>query len=142
MVWGGFSSKEKTNLVFIETSINASSYISLLNRKLLPFGSELHLNEYIFQQDNAPCHTANKTKDWFDQKGVICMDWSSLSPDLNPIENVWGMMARLVYADGKQSNNLDELKQKIINVWDELNPEYLQKLINSINDRMFKVDET
>ena len=63
MVWGGFSSKEKTNLVFIETSINASSYISLLNRTLLPFGSELHLNDYIFQQDNAPCHAANKTKD-------------------------------------------------------------------------------
>ena len=60
------------------------------------------------------------------------MDWPSLSPDLNPIENVWGEMARQVYANGRQFDNIDQLKSKIIQVWDDLSLEYLQKLVNSI----------
>lgn len=139
MIWGGFSSKGKTDLVFIETSMTASKYISLLEKALLPFGDQIHHNDYIFQQDNAPCHAANKTHEWFEENGITCMDWPSLSPDLNPIENVWGEMARQVYADGRQFEDINELKSKIIEVWNNISLEYLQKLVDSMKYRMFKL---
>ena len=40
---------------------------------------------WIFQQDSAPCHTANIVKEWFKDNDVPVMQWPAQSPDLNPI---------------------------------------------------------
>ena len=93
----------------------------------------------FFLQDNAPCHAANLTHEWFEENGVTCMDWLSLSLDLNLIENVWGEMARQVYADGRRINKIDQLKSIIIKVWNSLSLEYLLKLVDSMKTRMFKL---
>jgi transposase len=39
---------------------------------------------------------------------------SSLSPDLNPIENLWGDMSRVVYSGGKQYSSIEKLKEVIM----------------------------
>ena len=38
----------------------------------------------------------------FSDKNVVLMDWLAFSPDLNPIENLWGIVARQVYGQDKQ----------------------------------------
>ncbi len=50
--------------------------------------------DYIFQQDLAPAHTAKGTKRWFNDLGVTVLDWPANSPDLNPIDNLWGIVKR------------------------------------------------
>ena len=45
-------------------------------------------------QDGAPCHTAKKVQQWFDDHPwVTLLDWAPQSPDMNPIENLWTMLA-------------------------------------------------
>ncbi len=48
--------------------------------------------DFIFQQELAPAHTAQSTKSWFNGHGVTVLDWPANTPNLNPIENLWGIV--------------------------------------------------
>ncbi|VDO90404.1 unnamed protein product [Heligmosomoides polygyrus] len=41
-------------------------------------------------------------------------NWPAGSPDLNPIENLWEIIVRQIYSNGKQLNNVEELKLRVI----------------------------
>jgi transposase len=41
------------------------------------------------------------------------MDWPALSPDLNPVENIWGMLAKRVYGEGIQFENIGLLEAAV-----------------------------
>jgi hypothetical protein len=45
-------------------------------------------NNFIFMQDNAPCHKARSVLDFLAQHHVPVMEWAPQSPDLNPLENL------------------------------------------------------
>ncbi len=59
----------------------------------------------------APAHTAKGTKSWFNDHGVTVLDWPANSPDLNPIENLWGIVKRKMR--DTRPNNADELKATV-----------------------------
>jgi len=58
-------------------------------------------------EDNASIHKAASTKAWFKARNIHVMDWPAYSPDLNPIENVWGIFARCFYANGRQFDTME-----------------------------------
>jgi transposase len=64
MVWACFIKDKLGPIVRLESRITAKIYIKLLENYLLPFISNLeNKNNYIFQEDNAPIHTAYIAKD-------------------------------------------------------------------------------
>jgi predicted transcriptional regulator len=138
MVWGAIGYNEKPQLVFIKGNMRSSDYIEVLETSLLPFIHKMGIEEYTFQQDNAPVHTSVETKAWFREQQMQVLQWPARSPDLNIIENVWSMLSRMVYEGNKQYDNIQELKKAITRAWDNLPQEKIQKLFESIPSRLYK----
>lgn len=55
------------------------------------------VEDAIFQQDNAPVHTAYIIRDWLADQQFQIMAWPPFSPDLNPIENLWAVLKAKIY---------------------------------------------
>ena len=91
MVWGGIVGQTKTPLVKCPKSVNAQTYVEMLERNgIVDFYFEIGENA-VFQQDGASCHTASSTRMWFADKNVFLLEnWPANSPDLSPIEQIWG----------------------------------------------------
>lgn len=136
MVWGGFSSRGKLALAFISSRMKATDYVEVLAEHLLPRAHELVNENYIFQQDNAPINKARLTMSWFENHSIQVLDWPARSPDMNPIENLWGIIARRVYKNGRQFQSTGELKSAILDAWNEITPNCCERLCLGLKERV------
>ncbi|KAI2662348.1 Transposable element Tcb2 transposase [Labeo rohita] len=90
-------------------------------------------------QDLAPAHTAKSTKRWLNDHGVGVLDWPANSPDLNPIENLWGIVKRKMR--NKRPKNADELKATVKETWASIPPQQCHRLITSMPRRIEAVNK-
>ncbi len=131
MIWAAMSSAGVGPLCFLKSTVNAAIYQEILVHFMLPSADKLYGDaDFIFQQDLAPAHTAKGTKSWFNDHGVTVLDWPANSPDLNPIENLWGIVKRKMR--DTRPNNADELKATVKETWASIPPQQCHKLITSM----------
>ena len=74
-----------------------------------------------FMQVIDPKHSAELTKEFVWKMRVTSIEWPSmLSPDLNPLEHIWGILKRKVEV-GYPSNR-NQLKHVTQGKWNEISP--------------------
>ncbi len=135
MIWAAKSSAGVGPLCFLKSTVNAAIYQEILEHFMLPSADKLYGDaDFIFQQDLAPAHTAKGTKSWFNDHGVTLLDWPANSPDLNSIENLWGIVKRKMR--DTRPNNADDLKAAIKATWVSITPEQCHGLIASTPRRI------
>jgi len=115
MVWGGFTFRGVGNFCKIDGNMNGALYRQILEEDLMNTIEEhgFAINEIIFQQDNDPKHTANLTKEWFDNNNITVLDWPAKSPDLNPIEHLWNEIDRYLQCLSGSISDTEDLWEKI-----------------------------
>ncbi|KHJ77251.1 hypothetical protein OESDEN_23129 [Oesophagostomum dentatum] len=95
--------------------------------------------EYRFQQDNARIHVSRSTSTFLNEHSIPILDWPPCNPNVNPIENLCGILARKIYANNKQYRTTNELRLAVVQAWDSIEPGILENLANSMPSRLFEL---
>ena len=114
-MWGCFAASSPGRLHIVEGMMNASKYCDVVEKVCCHAAGksraarDLFPGPWLYQQDNAPCHTAKKVAKWMEDHGVNTLCWPTQSPDLNPIENLWFKIGQLIAKDKPTTKKLIEL---------------------------------
>ena len=92
---------------------------------------------WVYQQDNAFIYQSVSTMKWFHAKNVTLLDWPSQNPDLNSMQNLWGILVRRVYSNARQFRTTNDLKLAITNAWLTVTADEKKCLVNSMEQRIF-----
>ncbi|GFW26358.1 transposable element Tcb2 transposase [Trichonephila clavipes] len=99
MVWAGIMMDGCIDLHFFDTgSVTAQRYRDEILEPYVRLFRGAVGPDFIFMDDNAPCHRAVLIDDFFETENIQRMSWPANSPDLNPIEYVWDMLGRQIAA--------------------------------------------
>ncbi|GBM68999.1 Transposable element Tc3 transposase [Araneus ventricosus] len=139
MVWADFGFNGQVGFAILDGRKNSAKYIETLENPLMSFVENIGGRNWEYQHDNALTHTSSARKNYLNSKNVTVLEWPPMSPNLNPIENVWGFMSRKVYENGGQFYSVNALKTSIESAWYNLEPEILQTLIMSMEKRVYDV---
>jgi hypothetical protein len=146
MVWASIWRGGRSKLVVMERDpkakkqgYSANSYIWALEEGLI----ENYKPGFIFQQDNARIHTAERTQEWFESHGIWVVEWPPHSPDLNPIEHVWNMLKRtllklhpFLFEEGRAQTDWKNFHEAIQEAWWAISQASIDGLIDSMPRRI------
>lgn len=140
LVWGCMSGAGVGNLVFIEGIMDKWKYLTILKENLKQSAEKLGLGrDWVFQQDNDPKHTAIVVKEWLLYNVPKQLHSPPQSPDMNPIEHLWGELKRRIKKYNIKSK--DDLKEALVKEWNNFTPAYTKKLVESMPRRLEAVIE-
>ena len=91
-------------------------------------------------QDNCPAHTSLVARDWFRRHpDVQLIHWPAKSPDLNPIENLWGSM--VLQWEPADERTPEALHTHCQAMWESFRgrPQFCHNLVASMNRRCAEV---
>jgi len=119
MLWAMFCWENLGPVIHVDVNLTCATYLNIVEDQVhlfmtvvFPSGSGL------FQQDNAPCHTAHIVQEWFEEhdEEFKVLPWSPNSPDFNPSEHLWDVRDQQVRSTAAPPRNLQDLKGFAANV--------------------------
>lgn len=137
--WGGISARGALKLEIFEENLNAEAYIQILRRKL-PEIQRLYPEGWQWQQDGSGVHRAGIANNFIAQEVPKKIEWPPYSPDISPIENIWGWLKGKVAKDCPK--NVEALKKSIRTHWEAMDIEFLAPYFESMPKRMAMVIES
>ena len=88
MIWRCICGNETEMILRVETVMDRSKYLRVLEDGLVPSAWARRELDYTFMHNNTPCHWAHVVSEWLEEELEITVSsWPAQSPDLNPIEN-------------------------------------------------------
>ncbi|GFW02870.1 transposable element Tcb2 transposase [Trichonephila clavipes] len=134
MVWAGIMIDFRTDLHFFDTVsvIAQRNRYEVLERFVRLFRGAVG-PDFIFMDDNAPCHRAVLIDDFLETENIQRMSWPANSPDLNRacMGYAWEQIAALFHPP----SSVTELTRALQEDWNRLSPQLIHHLIASMVNR-------
>ncbi|GFV82367.1 transposable element Tcb2 transposase [Trichonephila clavipes] len=129
MVWEDIAYDSGSTLIGMRGNLTGQRYVDDIFRPHVgPFLNGL--SGAILQQDNARPHTARVEQDFL--RHFQTLPWPGRSPDLSPVEHVWGQLKRQM----PSCHSVHYLGWAVQDLWAHLSQDNIRCLINSIPDRV------
>ncbi|GFT57308.1 transposable element Tcb2 transposase [Trichonephila clavipes] len=137
LVCGGIKLNGRTELhIFDRWSVTGDRYceeLLLLHVHLLrgAIGPD-----FIFMDDNTRSHRTLAVEELLEREDITRIDWPAYIPDFNPIKHVWDALKRRIASGLHHPENIQQLKQMLIEEWALLPQEILHQLVLSMRRRI------
>lgn len=135
-VWGVISHEKMEVIANVSHNFDSRKYLRIL-QQVVPAIKNNNPN-MIWMHDNVRFHRTNEIEQFFEQHRVQKMKWPPQSPDLNPIENIWGLISQKLNAmidDDGDATTPEELFERVVLCAGQISEETFKNLYNSLPNR-------
>jgi hypothetical protein len=139
MIWGAIGHGFQSACQFCSHSVDADEYQTIIARSEMVDRLDRQHGRFkwYFMQDGAPAHRARTTSEFFGQRCLILPGWPPNSPDLNPIEMIWGIVK--THVEKLRPETKEALAVIIQEVWSSLDQEMIDRLVDHFPERLTMV---
>lgn len=130
-VLGAISRRGTCGIAIFQGRLTAKRYRDLLAKDILPAARRRYPGRWFFVQDNDQKQKARVVREWGDAEGVRFLQLPPRSPELNPIEKLWGPLKDHVAS--LHPSSLKDLSTAIKNFWRGLSVEVVNQYIYHLN---------
>ena len=116
--WGGITARGALRLEIFEKNLEAKGYLKIIKRKKVEM-DQLYPDGWVFQHDGSGVHRADIVKRYLDTFEEEPLSWPGYSPDLSPIENIWGWLKHEVSKE--MPSDIQRLKACVRRHWRRIN---------------------
>ena len=95
--------------------------------------SVFHAKNFVFQEDLTPAHIALSTCNHSKSKNIQMLDWPGNFPGVNPINNIWAYLRRVMQQI--RCNSKEQLWKAVQHHWYSLHRKLYQNLVESMPKR-------
>ena len=129
---GMMSYEGKTPLTIVQGNLSGARYQDeILDVIVRPHFQQFQAERPIFMDDNTCPHRARLVDAYTVRHNIDSLQWTSMSPDLNPIEHVWNAIQKAVNARQPPVTTLQELDMALHQEWNQMPQQTCRNIVQS-----------
>jgi transposase len=90
----------------------------------------------VYMDDNARPHRSRAVTAYLQSEAVTSVPWPAMSPDLNPIEDIWDMLGRRMHAREPPVQNIRQVEAALHCEWQQLSQQGIRRLTGGMRRRI------
>ena len=135
-VWGCFSEQGFGRICCFTRDLNSEFLRNHIYHNVLLPSARHHFagSPWFLLEDNDPKHRSNYAPTWKSAHRIVTLPWPSMSPDMNPIGNLWSILkTKVAY---RRPHTIKDLIKAINKESNKLPKELALRLINCMKNRI------
>ena len=138
MVWGYICHDCKLDLVTMQDNLTGVQYIRDVLQPIVVPHFDIHplATRPVYMDDNARPHRSRAVTAYLQSEAVTSVPWPAMSPDLNPIEDIWDMLGRRMHAREPPVQNIRQVEAALHCEWQQLSQQGIRRLTGGMRRRV------